>query len=60
MSEWISVNNNLKPRVGQKVLVVQNPKTTATREALFAMYDGKDFIPPMSTYFADMEIGKSK
>lgn len=59
MGNWISINEKLKPRVGQKVLVVQDPKTTATKEALFAIYDGKGFMPPTPTYFADMEIGKS-
>ncbi len=48
-----------KPPKGSRVLVVQNPNTTATREALFAIYDGKDFIPPEPTIFADFRYGKS-
>jgi len=46
--EWISVNDR-KPQIGQKILVVQNPKTTATKEALFAEWDGNDFKPPTPT-----------
>lgn len=57
--KWIPVGKEF-PRKGQNVLVIQNPNTTATREPLFAIYDGKDFIPPQPTIFADYEIGKSK
>lgn len=56
---WIDVNDMQKPKAGQKVLVIQDPFKTATREPLFAIYNGKDFIPPQPTYFADFEIGKS-
>jgi hypothetical protein len=38
---WISVESKVKPKEGQNVLVIQNPKTTATREPLFATYNAK-------------------
>ncbi len=57
--EWIDVKNG-KPLLGQKVLCIQDPNKTGTREALFAIYDGENFIPPQPTYFADFEIGKSR
>jgi len=43
---WISVNDRL-PIEGQKVIVIQNPNTTATREPLFAIFDAKNqrFMP---------------
>jgi hypothetical protein len=56
--EWIDVKNDL-PIKGQKVLCVQDPTTTATKEALFGIFDGKNFIPPAPTYFATFEIGVS-
>lgn len=57
---WVAVSERL-PELGQKVLVVQNPKTTATRKPLFAWFDGKDFRPPEPTvYFANCELGTSK
>ena len=58
--QWIPVESIIKPQKGEKVLVVQNPKTTATREPLFAIYDGEDFIPPTPMTFANFEYGKSK
>lgn len=57
--EWIKVNSDI-PNIGQKVLCIQDPNTTATKEALFAIFNGKDFIPPQPTYFATFEIGQSK
>lgn len=42
--EWIPVEEG-SPKVGQEVLVTQNPNTTATRESLFAVYNGKRFVP---------------
>ena len=46
--DWISVKDKL-PLKGQKVLCVQNPETTATREALFAVFDGERFDDPEAT-----------
>jgi hypothetical protein len=57
--DWISVSDHKKPKKGQNVLVVQDPTTTATREALFAIYDGEYFIPPTPTIFADYTAGYS-
>ena len=57
---WVAVSERL-PELGEKVLVIQNPKTTATRKPLFAWFDGKSFRPPEQTiYFANGEIGESK
>ncbi len=39
---WISVDNGL-PKERQRVLVMQNPNTTATREALMAEYRDGNF-----------------
>ena len=47
--EWISVKDKL-PLKGQNVLCVQNPNTTATRKALFAVFDGERFNDPEATY----------
>lgn len=46
--EWISVKNRKKPKHGQKVLVMQDPDLTATKEPLFAIYNSKTkrFMPP--------------
>ena len=55
---WHKVGT-LQPRKGEKVLVVQDPTKSATREPLFAIFDGKDFIPPAPTYFADFQIARS-
>ena len=57
--EWKDVNVEL-PQMGQKVLCVQNPKTTATRQALFGIYDGQNFIPPTPTHYANFEVGQSR
>lgn len=57
--DWIDVSNEL-PIKGQRVLCVQNPKTTATKEALFGIFDGKKFIPPTPTHFADFTVGQSR
>ena len=46
--KWISVKDNL-PLKDQRVLCVQNPETTATRQALFAIFDGKRFNDPEAT-----------
>ena len=56
---WVKVEDGL-PNKGQKVLVIQNPATTATKEPLFAIYDGTNFIPPEPTMFATFEYGQSK
>ena len=56
---WIKVTERL-PEEGERVLVIQNPKTTATREPLFAIFNGKDFTPPQPMTFANLEIGYSK
>ena len=57
--KWIEIEKRL-PNKGQKVLVVQNPLTTATREPLTAIFNGKDFIPEQPTIFADFTFGQSK
>lgn len=59
-SPWISVLDQEKPKVGERVLVVQNPDTTATREPLFAFYNGKDFIPATASSFEYVRESKSK
>ncbi len=50
MIDWIPIK--FAPEHGQKVLVVQNPETTATREPLFAIYNGntKRYMPPEKFY----------
>ncbi len=40
---WIDVKDRL-PENGQRVIVVQNPKTTATRESLYAEFNGEKFV----------------
>lgn len=42
VAEWISVEERL-PELNQKVLVIQNPKTTATREPLYSVFNGEKF-----------------
>ena len=44
---WVGVEDGL-PTDKQKVIVIQNPETTATREPLFAIYnaDDKRFLDP--------------
>ncbi len=46
--EWISITCERKPKHGQKVLAMQDPDTTATTEALFAIYNNttRRFMPP--------------
>lgn len=46
--KWISVKSRKKPNHGQKVLAMQDPDTTATKEALFAIYNAetKRYLPP--------------
>ena len=58
--QWILIEDETKPNKGQRVLVIQNPETTATREPLFAIYDGENFIPPRPQIFADFTYGNSK
>lgn len=57
--EWIDVKIKL-PQKGQRVLCVQDPHTTATREALFGIFDGKRFTPPQQNIYADYEVGQSR
>ena len=57
--EWIDVNIEL-PKKGQRVLCVQDPVKTATKEALFGIYDGRNFIPPTPTHYANFEVGQSR
>lgn len=58
--DWISVDERL-PEAGQNVIIIQSPKTTATKDPLFARFDGSEFRPPdPSIYFANGEIGISK
>jgi hypothetical protein len=44
IDKWISVKDRL-PEIGQKVIVIQSPKTTATKHSLYAEFDG-DFLNP--------------
>jgi hypothetical protein len=44
--DWVPVEDKKRPSEGEKVLVIQNPKTTATRTPLFAIYSRGEFIPP--------------
>lgn len=44
-SQWISVGERL-PKKGQRVLCIQDPSKTATKDPLFADFDGKFFTPP--------------
>ena len=53
--EWISVKDKL-PLKGQNVLCVQNPNTTATRKALFAVFDGEKFYHPLP-YYVKAKVG---
>ena len=53
--DWISVKDKL-PLKGQNVLCVQNPNTTATREALFAVFDGEKFYHPLP-YYVKAKVG---
>lgn len=46
--KWVKVTDEL-PKEGQRVIVVQNPETTATREALFAVYENFRFRDPAGT-----------
>lgn len=48
-----------KPKKGQKVLVSQDPTKTATKEALYGIYDGEKFLTDKHTVFANYEIGVS-
>jgi len=57
--KWIDVNLRL-PKAGQKVLCVQDPTKTATKEALFAIFDGERFIPPQPTIYANYEVGQNR
>jgi hypothetical protein len=55
VTQWVAVEDRL-PVKNQKVLVIQNPKTTATREALFSEFDGKNFLPPLASPFNKSDI----
>lgn len=57
--QWINVLDEL-PKLGQKVLCVQDPTTTATKEALYAVYDGVGFQSMTPMIFANYEIGKTR
>ena len=58
-SRWISVEDEL-PKKNQRVLCIQDPTKTATKEPLFAIFTGLHFIPPSPTIFANYETGQSK
>lgn len=55
---WIDVNEEL-PKNGQKVLCVQDPNTTATKEPLVAIYkeSNHSFLCPEPSIYATLEIG---
>ena len=44
-NKWTKVEDG-KPDKGQSVLVIQNPRIVGTKEPLFAIYNGENFIPP--------------
>ena len=43
--KWINVKTKL-PEKNQKVLCIQDPNKTATREPLFSIFDGDRFLVP--------------
>lgn len=45
--KWNSVKK--KPTKGQFVIVIQDPRRTATRHTLFAEFDGKKYLSPGAT-----------
>lgn len=49
INKWISVNDRL-PEKDERVIVIQNPKTTATRKPLFAIFNGEKFEAPGNTH----------
>ena len=56
---WIDVNDEL-PKNGQKVLCIQDPKLTATKEPLVAIFKEANhkFLCPELTIYANLEIGQ--
>jgi hypothetical protein len=58
-SKFISVNDEPKPKLGQKALVIQNPLTTATKEPLFAIYNGEKFAPYVADIISGFEMGRT-
>ena len=58
-SKFIDVKDEPKPKLGQKALVIQNPLTTATREPLFAIYNGEKFAPYAEDTISGFEIGRT-
>ena len=58
-SKFIDVKDEPKPKLGQKALVIQNPLTTATKEPLFAIYNGEKFAPYKEGTISGFEIGRT-
>jgi len=56
---WINVKDEL-PKNEQKVLCVQDPKTTATKEPLLGIFNKRTgrFLCPEPTIYADLETGR--
>jgi hypothetical protein len=55
---WIDLKER-KPKKGQKVLVSQDPTKTATKEALYGIYDGEKFLTDNTVVFDNYERGTS-
>ncbi len=51
-NEWVRVEDRL-PELNQRVLVIQNPKKTATKEPLFSHFNGEKFV----SYHSEREFG---
>jgi hypothetical protein len=58
---WIDVNDE-RPKHGQKVLCVQDPNLTATREPLMGIYNENNqrFLCPEPTIYANLETGRGQ
>jgi hypothetical protein len=54
--KWFDVKDYL-PQKGQKVLCIQDPETTATRYPLTGIFNGKCFLCPEPSIYANFEIG---
>jgi hypothetical protein len=54
--KWIDIDDSL-PEKGQKVLCIQNPETTATQYPLAGIFNGKCFLCPEPSIYANFEIG---
>jgi hypothetical protein len=57
LTTWIDVNDALPTEIGQKVLCVQDPTKTATELPLLGIFNGKHFLCPQPTIYANFEVG---